>query len=253
MAGTLERLTFRGEAPRDALQDETVRLHRERYAYAARFVKGLRVLDLACGAGYGSAILRDAGAVRVVGVDIAPEAVAEARELQARDGVDFFCADYRALGEAAGPGTQAPPELLDEFSQGFDALVSLETIEHMPDPAHFLRTVLAGVRPGGLLIGSVPVTPSVDANPYHLHDFSPASFRRLLRSLGLQEVESMRQRQPFNPAAVRAQMASGERCDLRGSLAGFYLRHPGKLFLRAASTLRHGFVNLYDVVVARKS
>jgi SAM-dependent methyltransferase len=244
-------LTFRGGAPRDALQDATVRLHRERYAYASRFVAGMRVLDLACGAGYGSAMMRDAGAARVVGVDIAPEAVAEAGELQARDGVVFFCADYRALAPSAS--MSAPAALRDEFAAGFDAVVSLETIEHMPDPAHFLRTVLAGVRPGGILVGSVPVTPSVDANPYHLHDFSSASFRRLLRSLGLEEVASMRQRQPFNPLAVRSQMVSGERADLRRSLPSFYLRHPGKLFLRAASTLRHGFVNLYDVVVARKA
>src|SRR5579864_1905821 len=47
--------------------------HVYRYAFACRFVRGKRVLDIACGEGYGAAALMKAGATRVVGVDISEE------------------------------------------------------------------------------------------------------------------------------------------------------------------------------------
>lgn len=248
MSGSLERLTFRDSGPKGPFLQETIRLHRERYAYAARFVEGKRVLDLACGVGYGSAMLKEAGAVGVVGVDIEPEAIKEAQELQACEGVQFFCADYRNVLDKE----KVDPALAQAFEQEFDVVVSLETIEHLPDPGHFVRTLINCLGPGGLLIGSVPITPSVDANPYHLHDFSARTFRRMLQREGLSIREHHRQRQPFNPISVRKEMATEQREGLRKNLAGFYLRNPSKFLLRIASTLRHGFANLIDTVVAEK-
>ena len=248
MPGSLERVTFRDSGPKGPLQEETIRLHKERYGYAARFVEEKRVLDLACGVGYGSAMMKEAGAASVVGVDIEPRAIEEAQELQVREGVQFFCADYRDVFEKE----KVDPALAQAFEQRFDVLVSLETIEHLPEPAHFVRTLMTALRPGGLLIASVPITPSVDANPYHLHDFSVRTFRKMLEREGLSIQEHHRQRQPFNPISVRKEMATAQREGLRKNLAGFYLSNPSKFFLRIASTLRHGFVNLIDTVVAEK-
>ena len=45
-------------------------------------------------------------------------------------------------------------------ADGFDTVVSLETIEHVPDPAGFVSRLVALLRPGGVFIGSVPTTPS---------------------------------------------------------------------------------------------
>src|SRR5208337_4385431 len=44
--------------------------HLERYRWAAKFVAGKRVLDVACGTGYGTALLANAGAAQVDGFDI---------------------------------------------------------------------------------------------------------------------------------------------------------------------------------------
>lgn len=249
MHDSLERVSFRNPEPRGQLQEETLRLHKERYAYAGRFVEGQCVLDLACGVGYGSVILKNAGAASVVGVDISASAIEEAKELYAREGVHFFCEDYRDIRNTE----KAAPELAQAFEQQFDVVVCLETIEHLPDPTNFIQTMMGGLRSDGLLIGSVPVTPSVDANPYHLHDFSPRTFRNLLRREGLTIREHHRQRQPFNPISVRREMATDLREGLRKNLSVFYLSHPSKFFLRIGSTLRHGFVNLIDTVVAEKS
>lgn len=249
MAGTIERLTLReGAATRTSWHQETLRLHQDRYRFAARWAEGATVLDLACGAGYGSDILSKAGAKHVHGADISPDAIAEANETFAQPGVSYHVCDYRLLG-----GNDCPQPLADAARNGFDLIVSLETIEHLPDPADFIRTVCGFLKPGGVFVGSVPVTPSMDANPFHLQDFSPGSFRGLLTRHGGLRIESaMRQRQPFNPLSVKKEMASNERSGLRQSLLGYYARNPGKLALRLYATVRHGFVNLYDVVQCRK-
>src|SRR5687767_6601798 len=54
--------------------------HIYRYRFAARFVRGRRVLDIACGEGYGAAALLRAGAASVIGVDISEEACEHARQ-----------------------------------------------------------------------------------------------------------------------------------------------------------------------------
>jgi hypothetical protein len=56
--------------------------------------------------------------------------------------------------------------------------------------------------PNGVFIGSVPTTPSVDANPRHLHDSRERSFRRMVERHGLQEIDCLRQVQPFRLMSV---------------------------------------------------
>jgi SAM-dependent methyltransferase len=140
--------------------------HEQRYAFFAGRCAGLDVLDAACGIGYGSAILARAGARSVTGIDIAPEAVEYARKHYARPGVEF---------------QQASAENLAELGRTFDAAVSFETIEHLPDPVRFLREVRGVLRPGGLFVCS---TPNRDfggkgegyVNPYHLSEMSLDEF-----------------------------------------------------------------------------
>src|SRR5512134_1498874 len=91
-------------------------IHEHRYRWARQFASG-RVLDIACGVGYGSAILRQSAKVdEYVGMDCSEEALAEARTEFAADGVHFAKGDANAL----------------PFPDGtFDTVVSLETIEHL--------------------------------------------------------------------------------------------------------------------------
>jgi len=245
MTETIERLTFKGGGEPTRLQLESIRLHRERYEFAAAHARGKRVLDIACGCGYGSEMLKEAGADSVVGVDLSPEAIAEAMECFSRDGVRFLQADYRDLNESSNP------RFGGAFDAPFDLIVSLETIEHLPDPADFLGTVLRLLRPGGSFVGSVPVTLSMDANPHHLQDFSRSSFRRMLTRGGLRVADSFAQVQPYNPVRVRSEMEENRR-DLRPNLGQYYAAHPSKFFLRVYATLRFGFANHYETIAAEK-
>lgn len=138
--------------------------HVYRYRFAAQFVRGRRVLDIACGEGYGTAALASAGAAHVIGVDVDESACAHAR--------DKYHVDARA-----GSAKQIP--LPDG---AVDVVVSFETIEHVENPDGFLdecRRVLAA---GGRLIVS---TPNRDVfhqagryNDFHRSEMTVEEFQR---------------------------------------------------------------------------
>lgn len=234
---SLERLVPEQLEPGDVTGRETLRLHVERYAFAADFARGGRVLDIACGVGYGTRLLADrgAGAVSVVGVDVSEAAVAHAREHYGGAGVEFRLADAMRF----------------EDETGFDLIVSLETIEHLPDPAGFLLRLGTLLRQGGTLVASVPTTPSVDLNPHHRHDFTEASFRRLLEPLGLEEIGALHQVQPVKVGALLLR-SEARMSDLRRNLPLWYLRHPTALLRRVWSTLTRGFTNHYVTLACRR-
>ena len=234
---SLERIVPEALDADDATGQETYALHLARYRFAAGFVGSGRVLDCACGVGYGSAVLA-AAPVRpasVLGVDIDERAAAHAAERYASERLRFQSGDGCALRD---------PE-------GFETIVSLETVEHVPDPAALLANFARLLLPGGTLVASVPVTPSVDVNPYHLHDFTARSFRAMGAALGLVEVDALRQDQPFSPVKI-ATGREARLADMRPGLLGYYLTHPGKAALRARSTLIDGFKNKYLTVAWRK-
>ena len=119
------------------------------------------------------------------------------------------------------------------------------------DPAALLANFVRLLNPGGTLIASVPVTPSVDVNPYHLHDFTERSFRALGASLGLVEIDSLAQRQPFDPWKI----ASGKEArldDMRKGMPLYYAQHPRALTKRLWSTVRDGFCNKYLTIAWTK-
>jgi len=235
---SLERLIPDELARDDITGHETLRLHLERYEFAARHARGGRILDMACGVGYGSRLLFDraAQATTVLGVDISDSALEYARTHYAREGVSYRSAD--AMGF--------------EDPEGFDLIVSLETIEHLPDPPSFVARLPKLLRAGGVLVASVPTTPSVDLNPHHTHDFTEASFRRLFEPLGLAEFDALRQVQPVSIGSIltRREARLG---DLRRNLPLWYLRHPGALLRRVSATLHHGFANHYVTLALRRA
>lgn len=232
----MERIDPLLVGPDASFDQATLRLHVARYEFAARFAAGRTAVDCACGTGYGSAILADAGARAVTGVDLSDEAVAYARAHHARPAARFVVADAMTWAPDAAP----------------DLWVSLETIEHLPDPAAYVRAVARRLVPGGLLVASVPTTVSTDGNPYHLTDFTPRSWHALLAGAGFRVEEEVRQVQRFTLGDVFGG-GRGARQRAERSLAGFYLRHPGVAVARAALTLTRGLVNEYSVVAARRA
>lgn len=157
--------------PERIIPDETSAgpraIHEKRYLFALGYVTGKRVLDGACGVGYGSALLA-AKAAAVVGIDLSEDAIAYARTRYARPNVEFRVEDLQA------------PRLEDD---SFDVVVSFETLEHLPDRDAFLGHVARVLRKDGVLVLSTPrvdeTTESPD-NPHHFVEYSRRDFEALL-------------------------------------------------------------------------
>ncbi len=167
---------------------------RDRVVRAMRGRSRIRVLDAACGDGLMAVLLREAlgDALEIVGADLS----ASGLELAA----DHYDHTVRCDLSEAGSLDSLEPD-------GFDAVVSLETLEHLPAPWVALDSFRRVLRPqDGVLFASFPnVTwwryrleflmgdfPRECAdfeNNAHLHHFSLRSFRRLLQRGGFQERE----------------------------------------------------------------
>jgi SAM-dependent methyltransferase len=146
--------------------------HVARYLFAADFARHGRVLDAAGGSGYGARILRCGGAAEVLGVDLDPQAVADARQHFGGAGIEFIVDDCQQLARVSGR---------------FDLVCSFETIEHLPQPEQFLAAAAMRLAPGGVLLCSTPdrdvSPPFVDGrprNPFHFHEWRREEFRGLL-------------------------------------------------------------------------
>lgn len=217
---------------------ETVKLHMDRYRFAATFITKGHVLDMACGAGYGAyaiATEKESSLQSITAVDIDASAIAYAKQRYAHPLISFVEADAMKFGE-----------------QGFyDAIISLETIEHLPHPAEFIKHLHNILKEDGKLICSVPVTPSVDANPYHLNDFTERSFGQLLSVNGFVIQQKMIQVQPFTLFSVLNKKEKRAE-ELRKNLWLYYFTHPASLFKRIDSAMRFGFTNRYLVLMCTK-
>ena len=145
------------------------RRHLAVYEWIGARVAGLRVLDMACGEAYGSEVLWRSAA-RVVGVDANPEAHEHARLRYGRPDLEFERGIVESWGE---PGS-------------FDAVVFLQTIEHVQDPvavlSHF-RTLLTA---GGVAYVSTPNVLTLappghvkSGNPWHIREYRAEEFAAL--------------------------------------------------------------------------
>ncbi len=146
------------------------RRHLVVYEWIAERVSGLRAIDMACGEGYGSDVLARAAA-GVVGVDANPEAYEHARLRYARANLRFA------------------RDLVGSFSEQADAVVFLQTIEHLEDPdavlEHF-RSLVGGADGAGTVFVSTPnvltLAPkgaSRSGNPWHVHEYDHREFQQL--------------------------------------------------------------------------
>jgi SAM-dependent methyltransferase len=143
------------------------RRHLAVYEWVAERCGGLRVVDMACGEGYGVEILARR-ARSVTGVDANPEAHEHARLKYTRPGVRFV------------------RDLVERYEEPCDAVVMLQTIEHVEDPGAVLDHFRRLLRSGGAAYVSTPnvltlAPPGAERsdNPWHLREYRAEDFREL--------------------------------------------------------------------------
>jgi SAM-dependent methyltransferase len=149
------------------------RRHLAVYEWIAARVRGLDVIDMACGEGYGSDVLsRTAGSV--LGLDANPEAHQHARLRYRREHLRFDRGLVETYGE---PGS-------------YDAVVFLQTIEHVQDPPAVLRHFRTLLRRGAAAYISTPnlltlAPPGAvkSDNPWHIKEYRAEEFRVLLEGV----------------------------------------------------------------------
>jgi SAM-dependent methyltransferase len=143
------------------------RRHLVVYRWIADRCRGLDVVDMACGEGYGTDLLATRAA-RATGVDANPEAHEHARLKYTRPGVSFA------------------RELVESYSEPCDAVVFLQTIEHLEDPRAVLDHLRSLLRPGGVAYVSTPNVLTLappgavkSGNPWHVREYRAEEFREL--------------------------------------------------------------------------
>jgi 2-polyprenyl-3-methyl-5-hydroxy-6-metoxy-1,4-benzoquinol methylase len=143
------------------------RRHLVVYEWIRARVGGLKVVDMACGEGYGSAVLGRT-AREVVGVDANPEAHEHAK------------LRYTA------PGIRFERDLVETFAEPCDAVVFLQTIEHVQNPDEVLEHFKGLVGPDGLVVLSTPNLLTLapegaekSENPWHVKEYREEEFRAL--------------------------------------------------------------------------
>lgn len=143
--------------------------HRSRYRFACQFVAGKRVLDAACGTGFGAVMLASAGARSVTGVDLDLRTLSSEASTTQRARMRFIVGDVASLPISGN---------------SIDVVVSFETLEHVTTPADCVAEFWRVLSPGGTLILSTPnaffYPGGHSGNPYHVHEFTPQELLDLL-------------------------------------------------------------------------
>jgi len=151
--------------------------HIARYQFACRFIPDrAKILDLACGIGYGSQILAtQTNCQAVQAIDKSRTAIKYAKQFYGTNKIAFQVAD----------GLKMPLP-----NQYFDVVTSFETIEHVPDASILLNQFFTTLKPGGLLICSTPNQNELPYNqqeyPFHFRHYTPSELQTLTSQLGFQ-------------------------------------------------------------------
>ncbi|MDD5085428.1 MAG: class I SAM-dependent methyltransferase [Candidatus Omnitrophica bacterium] len=169
------KLTVTGERfiPGDPHFDLDAHEHYARYAFATFFAKGIKVLDAACGCGYGSFMLAESGAKQVTAMDKNNGSINFAKDSYKRSNLVFYGGDILYVPEDNGE---------------FDLVVAFETIEHIKENKQFLKEVKRLLKKNGLFLASVPNSSffkieggkSWSASKFHVGEYTERDLSQLL-------------------------------------------------------------------------
>ncbi|SKA07700.1 class I SAM-dependent methyltransferase [Selenihalanaerobacter shriftii] len=164
---TEERVMPRKMNPKNGLLIE----HKARYRFASEYCYG-RLLDIACGVGYGSEMLLalGEGITEIIGIDSQPEVIGYAKKYYKHPPITF------KVGDASNE------ELFRRIGK-FDTIVSMETVEHIKDDYGFIDNLNKALKSNGTLVISTPFGSGRDescANPYHYRQYREEEFKELL-------------------------------------------------------------------------
>ncbi|WKA47194.1 methyltransferase domain-containing protein [Geobacillus zalihae] len=173
----MERLEFSSGAKYSAIEGA---IHINRYLIAKDLCKGKRVLDAACGEGYGSFLLSKWGAKAVDGIDISEEAIQNAKANFKQENLTFHQGSVEEMGKFP--------------SRNYDLIISLETIEHLSNPEKMLQEFRRLIKPDGIIIISCPndyyyYPEESMGNPYHLKKYTFDEFKSMTESILGQNAE----------------------------------------------------------------
>lgn len=165
----LTELPWTGERFVPSIQGEIALEHLHRYALAQLLASGKRVLDIACGEGYGSHLLAEK-AMSVVGIDLDATAIAHAQEKYSLHNLKFLQGDCSSLPLNNG---------------SVDLVVSFETLEHHAEHEAMMTELRRVLSPTGVLLISTPDRRHYSdernyVNPFHVRELYADEFRQLI-------------------------------------------------------------------------
>lgn len=162
-----------GEFPKKTEEE-----HFERYKFASNFVKGKKVLDIACGVGYGCKIYSEFGAKSIVGVDILNSNIQYAKLKYSANNISFIQNNLYDI----------------DYEEEFDVITSFETIEHIENDSLALRKLYKALKPDGILMISTPnrkiTSPNAKTikdkpeNEFHIREYTLGEFKCLANKNG---------------------------------------------------------------------
>jgi len=185
-----ERLVL-GQKQNNIIIDE----HLIRYEFAKQFAAGKKVIDIACGSGYGAKILADGGAREVIGIDT--------------DGTAIEMA-IKNYSQAKVAYQQGNAESFQIDGEAADLIVSFETIEHLANQDDFLKNLKRNLKQDGYLIISTPNRDiSKNKNPFHVKELNQEEFIAILQKY-FQQVCLLKQVNGMATAIMAPNKQSGE-------------------------------------------
>lgn len=149
-------------------------IHMARYNILKPICKNKTVLDIACGEGYGSYLIKSWGAKQVDAFDIDLETINKAQERYHIKNLNYQVCNAEELEQAT--------------DKKYDLIVSFETIEHLKNPIKFLEAIKSVSKKDAIIIISCPndymyYPKEDDKNPFHIKKYSLADFITLVESV----------------------------------------------------------------------